>query len=325
MSDGVVALEIAQRNLRVPRVPAKIARPGDRGAAAAGNRAKRDSASELLYRFASPQPSAGRKRKLMRQLVKLVLLGSSLAACLHKGDGTDVDSAESAVDSSESTEAEGDLVMANLDGVATTGVAALTGDDAAARIATNIAARWTDGCATVVQSGANITVTYHNCTGPRGLVHVTGELDLAISVSPTGAIAVHATSDDMQVNRASISFTADATYTVTGTAHELAVQTNGSGTGPLGNQIEHEGNYTISWDTASACRSIQGTWHTDLGSLERSNDVDVQRCGDTGCPTGTVTHHYIGGASIEVTFDGTAVATWSGSGGRSGTVTLDCQ
>jgi len=41
--------------------------------------------------------------------------------------------------------------------------------------------------------------------------------------------------------------------------------------------------------------------------------------------TGTVTHHFLAGASLTITFDGTATATWSASNGKSGTVALSCQ
>jgi hypothetical protein len=256
----------------------------------------------------------------MRKLTSLVLFGS-LAACVHRGDG--VDTAEGAVDSSESTEAEGNLMMSSVDGADATAAAPLTSDQLAARIAANIGPRWTAGCAQVTQSGATVTVVYNDCTGPRGLIHVTGTLVLTFSVSSTGVISVHGTSDDMQVNRATLVIDANATYAVSGTMHTLTVATNGSGTGPRGNAIEHQGNYTISWDSTSQCGSIDGMWSTELGDLSRSNDVSLDRCAG-GCPTGTVTHTFLRGASVTITFDGSATATWTSSNGGTGTVALAC-
>jgi len=257
-----------------------------------------------------------------------VFLGSSLIACARNGGGN-VDSAESAVDSSDSVEAEGNVMMASVDGADMTALTALTGDQVAAKIAVNAQTRWNpSGCATATASGSNVTITLNDCTGPRGLVHVTGELDLAVSVSLSGAISVHATATALMVNRATIDVDANGTYAVNGTTHSLAVQTTGSGTGPLGNDVEHNGDYTITWDTASECRSIAGSWSTSItassGTATRSNDVNLMRCG-TGCPTGTITHHFLGGASLMITFDGTAVAQWSTSTGKSGTVNLSCQ
>jgi hypothetical protein len=258
----------------------------------------------------------------MRQLTTIVLLGSSLVACMDRG-GAEVDSAESAIDSSDSVGSESDLMAATMDGAEVTGLLPATAEQIAIRIAANVAGRWTGGCAEVTQSGANLTIVYNDCTGPRGLLHVSGELDVAITLSDT-TITAHATSSDLQINRAHLVIDATATYTVTETTKTLTVDTNGSGTGPRGNEIEHEGNYTISWDLASQCRTITGAWRTDVGDRERSNEVDLSRC-NGGCPTGTLTHHFQAGASLTITFDGTATAAWSASTGASGTVALNCQ
>lgn len=262
----------------------------------------------------------------MQKLSSLVLLGSSLlvGACLNRG-GEDLDSAASAIDSSESTEAEGNIMMTSVDGADASGLIAPTAVQVAVRIAANASLRWNpSGCATVAQSDSVVTITFHDCTGPRGLVHVTGELDLAISVSTAGAITVHGTSAGLHVNGADLVVDATATYAVAGTDHTLVVQTSGSGTGPRGNTIDHEGSYTITWDTASQCRSIEGHWQTEIGARERSNDVSIQRCAG-GCPTGTITHHFLAGATLTVTFDGTATAHWTTSAGASGVTQLGCQ
>lgn len=261
----------------------------------------------------------------MQNLSSLVLLGSSLivGACMNRG-GADMDSAASAVDSSESTQAEGDMMMASVDGADAVGLVAPTAAQVAVRIAANVALRWNPGaCATVTQKDAAISITYKDCTGPRGLVHVSGTLDLAISVSATGAITVHGTSSGLQVNRAELVVDATATYAVAGTGHTLQVDTMGSGTGPRGNAIDHEGSYTVTWDPATMCHGITGHWQTELGVRERSNDVSLNRCAG-GCPTGTITHHFLAGASLTVTFDGTATATWAASTGASGTTQLSC-
>ncbi len=264
----------------------------------------------------------------MRQLAPLVLLVLAASCLKSKDSGTGVDTAESAVDSSDSVSAEGNVMMAEMDGSDMTGLTAVTADQVAARIAANIAVRWTPStCATVTSSGTTVTVVYNDCTGPRGLVHVTGTLVIAVSVDAAG-IHGHGTATGFQVNQATLDIDADATYSVSGTTHTLMVDTTGEGTGPRGNEIDHKGDYTITWDTFSQCGSIDGAWSTDIttpvATAQRSNDVSLSRCAG-GCPTGTVTHHYLGGASITVTFDGTATASWTASTGRSGTVALQCQ
>jgi hypothetical protein len=266
----------------------------------------------------------------MRNLTSLAIASSLFAVgCMKANDSDSTDTAASAIDSSDATQSEGNMMMASVDGSDMTSLTAPTREGVAARVAANALIRWTpSSCLTATATGANVTLVYDDCTGPRGLVHVSGELDLTISVSLQGVISVQGSSSDLKVNGADLVVDATGTYAVSGTTHTLAVQTMGSGTGALGNTVDHEGNYTISWDTTTQCGSIDGSWSTEIStptaSAERSNDVNVSRCA-TGCPTGSITHHFLGGASISITYDGTPTATWSASTGISGTVQLLCQ
>ncbi|MGE5181969.1 MAG: hypothetical protein ACM31C_07895, partial [Acidobacteriota bacterium] len=231
---------------------------------------------------------------------------------------------------SDAVESEGNVMMAVTDGADAAGlVGPLTADQVAARIAANVALRWQpSGCATVTSSGANVTIKFDDCTGPRGLLHVTGELDLVVSISAAGAIDVAGTASGLQVNRAVLDVDTHAEYTVSGTMHQLAVQTTGTGTGPFGNTIDHSGNYTVAWDPASTCGSIDGMWSTEISnttaSATRSNELNVMRCAG-GCPTGTLVHTGFAGVTLTVTFDGSATASWTTSTGKSGTFALQCQ
>jgi len=260
----------------------------------------------------------------MRSFTSLILLGSSLtfAACAANTDATSDDSAESAIDSADSASAEGNMMMAVTEG---SDRSSFTGASVTLQVAANLGARFTpSSCLTVTSTATTIKAVFNDCTGVHGLVHVTGELDLSISVSTQGAITVHGTSTDLKVAGADLAIDATATYSSQGPAHQLVVTTSGSGTGPLGRTVDHEGSYTVSWDTSTQCHSIVGEWSTDLGLLTRSNQVNLSRCG-TGCPTGTVVHTFLSNRTLTVTFDGTATATWVGSAGGSGTIALSCQ
>ncbi len=265
----------------------------------------------------------------MRTLASLVFIGSTLLVGCAK-NSTNVDSASAAIDSQESVESEGNVMMAmtdGADGMALVAPALPTPDQVAARIAANVALRWNPaGCATATASGANVTVTFNDCTGPRGLLHVTGTLDLAVTVDT--AIHVHGTATGLEVNRAVLDIDSNATYSTTATTHSISVQTTGTGTGPFGNTIDHTGDYTVTWDPASSCGSLQGMWSTEISSTTasatRSNDVNIMRCAG-GCPTGSLVHTGFGGVTLTVTFDGSATASWTTSTGKSGTFALQCQ
>ena len=264
------------------------------------------------------------------RLTSLILLGSLVGTggCVRGDKSDNTDSAESALDSSDSVSAEGDVMVANVDGVDTTSFTALTSAQLASAIAANIHAKWPNACAQVTATGADVNVVYNDCSGPRGLVHVTGTIDMAISVSLTGSISIHATATNFDVNNATLDIDADAVYSISGTQRSLTVMSKGSGVGPRGNEIDHSGNYTLTWDPSSSCGSIDGSWSTDFtsatASATRSNDLQISKCVNA-CPTGSLTHHYLGGASLTVTFDGTASAAWSASTGASGTATLACR
>ena len=262
-----------------------------------------------------------------------ILLGTSLLAigCTANSASTGQDSVSSALDSQEGTEDEGNVMMATTEGA--NGSATINGPvvatDVAARIAANVALRWSPStCATVSTNGADVTIKFDDCTGPRGLLHVTGELDLVVSISTTGTIQVAGTATGLQVNNATLNINLTAMYAVSGTNDELMVQTMGSGTGPLGNAIDHTGSYTVTWDTTSQCGALDGTWSTSLTSTtathSRGNTVDVMRCAG-GCPTGTMTHNFVTSETLTITFDGTPTADWKLSTGASGTFALDCQ
>jgi hypothetical protein len=263
----------------------------------------------------------------MRQLFTIALLATSLVACMRNGD--EEVSAESALDSADSVHAEGNLMMANIDGADMTAAAALTPEEIAVRIAGNIGLRWPSSCRTIETNGNAITITYNDCTGPRGLFHVSGQLVLTVQLKLDGSILVHGSSGDLTVNDAHLVVDVDATYSLSGTNHVLTVSTQGSATGPRGNDLEHVGDYTITWDTLSQCGSLVGSWATeatlaDGTTASRSTNVNMMKCAGA-CPVGTVMRTFRNGVSLTVTFDGTAEASWETSTGRSGTVALVCR
>jgi hypothetical protein len=275
----------------------------------------------------------------MRSLLSTVALCSSLLAvpaCMTQGTGGDVtssaDSAVTAADSASSTSAEGDILLAAVDGANASGAGAgaLTANGVSAAISANVSARFTPASCVTVTPGANNTITaqYNDCTGPRGLVHVTGEVAFAVSVSADSAISVHATSTGLKVNAATLDIDATGTYAVTASGPTITVSTTGTGTGALGRNVDHQGNYTLSWNPTTQCQSLDGTWSTELGTHSDANEVNLERCGG-GCPTGTVVHTFPDSQQLTITFDGTTTASWAlgasatgSAGGASGSASV---
>ena len=178
---------------------------------------------------------------------------------------------------------------------------------------------------TTSQTNNVVTYTLANCTGPYGLVHVTGSVVATYTADSAGIHAAVVT-NGLQVNGATMSLDSTADYTVNGTAKKLVVSTSGSGTGAFGNSITRQGGYTLTWDDASQCGTLDGAWSTVIGTATWSTSIDNYAQCKARCPTSGVLSH-TGGLSKTtwtVTFDGTASAKWASSRGRSGTIGLFC-
>jgi hypothetical protein len=258
----------------------------------------------------------------MTKLVTLSLLVTSLVACHRRDTDGDELAAELAADSSNVSQAEGSMLASIVEGAeGASGVAPATPEGVAAFIQMRAPTRFSPaGCATATRSGSTVTLVFAGCTGPRGLRTVDGTITVNAMAAPSG-IAITATGTDVQIGQATIDLDSMATYSVANGTASLVVSTTSSGVGPLGREITHDGDYTVTW--TATCVAIEGAWSTEAGDLRRSTTADLMRCQDE-CPSGNVTRNTFNNRVITLTFDGTSTATWSTSAGRSGTFQLSC-
>ncbi len=249
-----------------------------------------------------------------------IVLTLALTACAANSGEAEV--AELTADSTTSASDEGTLLTSAVDGTNISGAAPVTPDQVAAAISARAVARYSPaGCVTVTQSGPHVTMAFAGCVGPRGLRALNGTLELALSAGAGGAIAIDASAADFHIGESTLQIAATATYSGNGDSQSLAVLTHTTGVGGLGFAIEHDGNYTVTWD--ATCVSLAGAWSTQRGDASRSTTADISRCIDA-CPIGTVTRNTVRDRQVTLTFDGTATASWSSSAGRNGTFPLAC-
>lgn len=252
---------------------------------------------------------------------RVLIVGSLVAAggCLaDKGEEADAVVAEQALDAGDSGQAEASLLVATLDGTTLSG---LTPAQVAAAASVRLGARFSPpGCATAVTSGDTLTITFDGCTGPRGLRAVDGTLALTYAAAGSG-VNVTARATELRIGAVTLSLDATAAYQpLTAGVATLTVDTRGSGVGPWGHEIQHQGQYTATWD--GTCASIDGSWSTERDARTRSVDVMLSRCA-SACATGSVTRTTRDGRTLTLTLSG-SVATWTSSTGRSGTVAQRC-
>ena len=256
--------------------------------------------------------------KLAPVLAVLALL--AIPACAPVGEEA---LAEEAADSVETGEGEAALLVAATDAVdpaMTAEEAATAAADAAGRMFRPA------GCATAEAQGATVTYTLDDCTGPLGVARIDGTVQTVMSVEADG---IHAaiSGSGVTARGGTLEIEADALYQVENGVKILSVTTNGSGTGPRGNSVERQGSYTITWDAATQCATLDGSWSAEgSGGRSRSTTVSgLERCADQ-CPSagGEIVHTGRRNVTVTLSFDGGDQASWTTSNGKSGTVDLSC-
>jgi hypothetical protein len=262
-------------------------------------------------------------------LVALLLVPLTSSSSCKKSTLGDELLASEAADSTDSSQQEGGVMFAASDPIATTmkpGEAPPSAGAIASLVAGNAGQYYQPaGCLTATAMGTTVTYTLNDCTGPHGLVHVTGTITVDYTVDAAGVHAM-VSATGLMVNGGTLDISATGVYTVSGTTKTLVVTTMGSGIGPRGHMVTHDGDYTLTWDTATACRDFDGAWSTTVSDRTWMTTVSgFHRCG-ASCPmSGTVSHTGgISGVTITLTFDGTATAQWTSSRGSSGTINLLC-
>lgn len=257
----------------------------------------------------------------MKKLI-WVLVAVSMVAC---GRGVEADSAEDADESAVVTSAESALTAELSDEAAQP--ASTTAEGLAMSSAARVPTRFKPaGCAVATQMGATVTYVLTNCTGPYGLVKVSGTLTAVYSRAMGGGVNVVITGTGLKANNATIDVNSTVVATHVNNVKKAQVTINGSGTGPRGNAITRSGAYTVTFDTTTECITLDGTWQTGSARLAASTVVSgYKRCkGECPGAGGTITHTSARNQVVTVTYDGSAVAKWAEAGGRSGTVNLQC-
>jgi hypothetical protein len=250
----------------------------------------------------------------------VTLLALAVPACRMDLDEL---AAEEAADSADVATSEGALLVSGVDDSMTTPTAETAAAGAQARAGGRFQPA---GCATVTRVANVVTYVLQNCTGPFGLVHVTGTATATFTDAAAGAVQIDLEGTDVKVNRAVIDFHTKGVLTVNGTQRTLVVTTEGKGTGPRGNAFTRTGGYTLTRDTATDCLALDGSWKLDARLAERTTTVSgLSRCANA-CPAagGSIVHTGFRGRTVTVELDGTSAASWSSSTGKSGTIDLAC-
>jgi hypothetical protein len=270
---------------------------------------------------------------VLSYLASLSLLGLVVGGCALKSNNASGDGAPDATEQADSADANASSTQASsFSEIFSQGVQATEPASAASQVQMT-AAVWPAGCATrtVDPTNANVVhIHYNQCTGPFGLVALTGDMTATFSANASGGLHVVVSSSDLTANGKPVSHAASGDITVNGAERDVTWQGAWTRVNAKGETVAHTTSYTIVVDTTTHCRDTNGTAVTTVGDREVDSTIkDYKMCrnaqGVEECPSGTIVHtHKRTGRALTVSFDGSTEATLTGPRGGSIELPLVC-
>jgi hypothetical protein len=275
-------------------------------------------------------------------LWSLLVLGSTFACAAKNNGGAGAPNPDTAdaEDGSDTNAAESDTESIGQSFVGSASGGGLTlasageltmGDLSAANVGDAAKAFYQPaGCLAVTSDSAAKTVTYQfsDCTGPFGMVHITGTVNAGWSAPSTTELDLSFTATSLEVNRATIDWSATAKIAASGSARTMQWDGQFSGTTARGRSFSRQNHKTIAWTTGTSpvCAQANGYSEGDVTGRKLRTDVtNWKRC-KGACPESgdiKITNEATN-KSIDIKFDGGDQITFTGPNGGQLTVTLAC-
>lgn len=255
------------------------------------------------------------------------------AGCSNRSPAsTSDDSAALAEEGTDANDVESQ--SATLTAAFTLGTGDFTHPEASVTAASNVAGFFQpQSCVTTETDAANLHVKYtlSGCTGPWGLVKITGTVDVTYA-AVDGGLSLDVTGSGLEFNaeqahHASADLHATATVTANGSAREMTWNATLNGTTARGNVFSRTANWDAKWRVGGTCISLDGSAEGTVDGRTLKTEVDgYQRCLDS-CPAagGKITiQSEKDGEQVSLSFDGANEATFTGVDGKQTKITLAC-
>lgn len=256
------------------------------------------------------------------------LLCASVLATSACGGSTGFTSsdAEVAADSTETADVVSGLTSVSTDGV-DIAASGLTNEQAATAAAAVAGSKFLlPACMTKNVVGNVATYKMTNCTGPYGLVLVTGTLDATYTVSivggtPTLQVALLGTG--IKVNNMTVDVATTAKISGPANNRSASVNSTSKAVTARGNTITHSGMYDATWD--GMCMTLSGSFATQTPMNNYTTVISGYKKCQNACPSqGTVTFSNLAN-TLTITYTGARMAKLSLNGGKEQTLNLLCQ
>ncbi len=184
------------------------------------------------------------------------------------------------------------------------------------------------GCLTVTNDtvAQQATYVFNGCTGPYGLVKVTGTVTLGYSSSGPDQLTLDYSATGLQVNGSVVDWSATAGITASGNDRDMIWDGQFSGTTAHARAIHRTNHKEFKWTVGQLCLSVAGSSDGTVTGRELKTDVVAYSQCAGSCPQS--------GSEIKVTdvvakqiYDltyGTDTATYTAPDGKSYTYTPLC-
>ena len=155
-------------------------------------------------------------------------------------------------------------------------------------------------------------------------ITVTGELVAVYTLTADG-IQATISGTDLQINGGTASVNSTVQSSWDNGLRTNVIDTKWIGTTARGQDATRTGDYTTVVDPVDRCIAIDGDWETQVGGRAWDTTVSgFSKCaGECPADGGSIVWQ-AAGATLTVSYDGSATATWEHSNGSSGTIALPC-
>lgn len=267
-------------------------------------------------------------KSLRRLALSSLLCSSVLASAACGGSNATFSSmdAEVAADSTDTADVVSGLTSVTTDGVDLS-ASGLTSDQAATAAATAAGTKFLiNACMTKNVVGNVATYTMNSCTGPYGLLLVTGTLTATYTVSVVGgtpSVTVNLAATGIKVNGMTVDVATTAKISGPTNNRSASVTSTSKAVTARGNTITHAGMYDATWD--GMCMTLTGSFSTQTPGNSYATVISNYKKCQNACPTqGTVIFTTLAN-TLTITYSGGKMAKLVLNGGKEQTLGLLCQ
>lgn len=172
-----------------------------------------------------------------------------------------------------------------------------------------------------------VTIVFDRCTGPRGLLGVSGEVKATYEVLPN-ALTLDIVATNLSVNGASVDWSVHASITTSGLVRTMTWKGQLSGTTRRGRPFTRTNEKRVSWTVGQPCIAFEGTSEGEVSGRNLRTEVSGLNICRGACPDagGVIAVTNVDeGMRIEIRFDGTQTATFVDPNGNETRFRLGCR